>query len=219
MKSKELLITEIFSSIQGESTFAGKVCFFIRLAGCNLNCSYCDTKYSFNKENAQTFTIEQLYQEVVESGIKLVEITGGEPLLQDSVYELTNKLIQNNFTVLIETNGSILINNLNPKVIKILDCKCPDSNQSKKMNFKNFNFLSDNDEIKFVLSSRKDYEYAKTIINDHKLFSITEKILLSPVSDKLAPQLLAKWMIEDNSYATFQLQLHKIIWPGIEKGV
>ena len=219
MKTENLLITEIFSSIQGESTFAGKVCFFIRLAGCNLNCSYCDTKYSFNKEGAQVFSIDQIYKEAVKSGIKLVEITGGEPLLQNGVYELTDKLIQNNFTVLIETNGSILINNLNPKAIKILDCKCPDSGESGKMDFNNFNILSNKDEIKFVLSSRKDYEYAKSIIKNYKLFSITRKILFSSVSNKLDPQLLAKWMVEDKSPATMQLQLHKIIWPGVEKGV
>ncbi len=219
MLMKKLLITEIFTSIQGESTYAGKTCFFIRLAECNLNCSYCDTKYAFDKEKANELSIDKIVELAVSAGINLVEITGGEPLLQKDVLFLCDELIKNGFTVLIETNGSLPISRLNPKVIKILDCKCPSSNESGKMNFDNFNHLSDSDEIKFVLANKEDYIYAKSIISKYKLTEITQKILYSPIPGKLAPQLLSKWMIKDKSIVTLQLQLHKIIWPGIEKGV
>ncbi len=216
---KKLLISEIFTSIQGESTYAGRTCFFIRLAGCNLNCSYCDTKYAFDKEKADELSINEIIDQAIYSGVKLTEITGGEPLLQKNVLSLCDELIKNGFTVLMETNGSLPISGLNPKVIKILDCKCPSSGESNKMYFGNFNGLSREDEIKFVLADKEDYIFAKSIITQYKLTEITQQILFSPIPGKLEPKLLAKWMIENKSPAILQLQLHKIIWPDIEKGV
>jgi len=215
----KLLISEIFTSIQGESTHAGKTCFFIRLAGCNLNCSYCDTKYSFDQETAEEISIDEIVKQAVNSEIKLIEVTGGEPLLQNGVSILCDELIKNDLTVLMETNGSLPISKLNHKVKKIIDCKCPTSGEADKMYFVNFGDLSQEDEVKFVLSDEKDYIYAKSIISKYKLTDITQKILFSPISGKLNPQLLSTWMIRDKSPAILQLQLHKIIWPGTERGV
>ena len=216
---KKILISEIFTSIQGESTYAGRACFFIRLAGCNLNCSYCDTKYAFDKQNADEVSINEIVKLAVNSGIKLVEITGGEPLLQENVIFLCNELINNGLTVLMETNGSLSISKINPEVVKIIDCKCPSSGESNKMKLENFNLISPDDELKFVLANETDYIYAKSVINQHKLTKMTQKILFSPIPGKLEPQLLSKWMIRDKSPAILQLQLHKLIWPDIEKGV
>ena len=216
---KKLLISEIFTSIQGESNYTGKVFFFIRLAVCNLDCSYCDTKYAFDKEKASVLSINEIVEQAVRSGISLVEITGGEPLLQKNVLSLCDELIENGLTVLMETNGSLLISDINPKVTRIIDCKCPSSGESGKMNFDNFSYMSANDEVKFVLVNEEDYIYAKSVISRHKLANITQKILFSPVLGKLEPKLLSKWMIRDKSSARLQLQLHKIIWPAIAKGV
>ena len=193
--------------------------FLYAFAGCNLNCSYCDTKYAFDNRNADKMDINEIVKQAVRSGIKLVEITGGEPLLQVNVLLLCNELIKNGLTVLMETNGSLSIADINPKVVKIIDCKCPSSGESDKMNIKNYSFMSSNDEIKFVLANNEDYIYAKSVISQNKLTKITQKILFSPIPGKLSPQLLSKWMIHDKSPAILQLQLHKIIWPGIEKGV
>jgi len=219
MKTETLQITELFTSIQGESTYIGHPCFFIRLAECNLNCSYCDTKYSFDKDSAEELTINKIVELAKISGVKLVEITGGEPLLQKNVLKLCTELINNKFKVLMETNGSLSISKIHPKVIKILDCKCPSSNESDKMLSSNYGILTSNDEIKFVLTDLKDYNYAKQVINNYNLFKITDKILFSPITTNLNPQLLAEWMIKDKIPAILQLQLHKIIWPGVDKGV
>ena len=219
IQMKKLLISEIFTSIQGESNYAGKVFFFIRLAVCNLDCSYCDTKYAFDKEKASVLSINEIVEQAVRSGISLVEITGGEPLLQKNVLSLCDELIENGLSVLMETNGSLLISDINPKVTRIIDCKCPSSGESGKMNFDNFSYMSANDEVKFVLVNEEDYIYAKSVISRHKLTNITQKILFSPVLGKLEPKLLSKWMIRDKSSARLQLQLHKIIWPAIAKGV
>ena len=219
MLMKKLLISEIFTSIQGESTYAGRTCFFIRLAGCNLNCSHCDTKYAFNRKNANKLSINEIVKQADHSAIQLVEITGGEPLLQDNVLPLCDELIKKGFTVLMETNGSLSITEINPKVVKIIDCKCPSSNESDKMYFENFSYMSSDDEVKFVLTNKDDYLYANSIIHKYNLLKITEKILFSPVTGKLDLQLLSEWMLRDKSPAILQVQLHKIIWPGIERGV
>ncbi|MCP4177056.1 MAG: radical SAM protein [bacterium] len=216
---KTLIISELFLSIQGESTYLGRPCYFIRLAVCNLNCSYCDTKYSLDETCSKEYEISELVGKALESGVKLVEITGGEPLLQENVTLLAELLLKEKFTVLIETNGSISISNLPSKVIKIIDCKCPSSGMKDEMLFENFDLLTKNDEVKFVISDEHDYKYAINIINCYKLNKKTEKILFSPVADKLSPKLIAEWMVRDKIPAILQLQLQKIIWPDVDRGV
>ncbi|HJO92356.1 MAG TPA: radical SAM protein [Victivallales bacterium] len=216
---KTLIISELFLSIQGESTYVGRPCYFIRLAGCNLECSYCDTKYSISNTDSKEYEISELVEKAVESGVKFVEITGGEPLLQKNVQLLSDLLLKEKLTVLIETNGSVAISDLPPGVIKILDCKCPSSGMDNEMFFENFDLLTKNDEVKFVMSNKQDYEYAVNIINSYKLITKTEKILFSPVAGKLSPKLLAEWMVRDKIPAILQLQLQKIIWTNIDRGV
>ena len=215
-----LYISEIFHSIQGESTYSGLPCSFIRLAGCNLNCLYCDTKYAITTKNSKKLTIDEIIQNVKEKNCKLVEITGGEPLAQDGVISLSQALIKENFKVLFETNGSLAINKLPQSVIKILDCKCPSSGESEQMLFDNFSFLDEKDEIKFVISDRTDYEYAVTIINKYNLYSKTNKILFSPIyteEHKFAAELV-DWVLNDNLQVRINMQLHKILWNHEERG-
>lgn len=215
-KSAKFAIAELFSSIQGESSSAGKFCFFIRLAGCNLNCKWCDTKYA--AKTKYFLTIEEIVEKALKSGAKLVEITGGEPLLNPETPALCKELISKNFTVLLETNGSLPINKLPAKLKIILDCKCPSSGENFKMLFANFAKIKAKDEIKFVIADKNDYIYAKKIIKKYDLFTKTNHIFFSPVSGMLKPSLLAEWMLEDKSKATLALQLHKIIWGKNVKG-
>jgi 7-carboxy-7-deazaguanine synthase len=224
MKNKliqeQLYISEIFHSIQGESTYAGLPCWFIRLAGCNLNCSYCDTKYALSRIDAKKMKISEIINSVNDSNCKLVEITGGEPLMQPEVNLLAEELIKNKFKVLIETNGTFPINQLPYDVIKILDCKCPSSGESKNMLFENFEYISNKDEVKFVISDKIDYDYAVNIIDKYLLHSKTENILFSPVyteKHKFAAQLV-QWMIDDNIQVRINMQLHKILWSQDERG-
>lgn len=215
----KLIISELFASIQGESSYAGRPCFFIRLAGCNLDCSYCDTEYAKNPKAGEEYTINEILSKVKEAGINLVEITGGEPLLQEGVNELCQKLLDAEFKVLIETNGSISIASLPKKVIKILDCKCPASGEAKKMDFANFAFLSQSDEVKFVISNRNDYDYTVEIIKKYDLNSKVNNIILSPdLSNTALSAQLAEWMLEDKIPARMQLQMHKLIWDPEERG-
>jgi 7-carboxy-7-deazaguanine synthase len=215
----KLMISELFLSLQGESTYAGRPCYFIRLAGCNLDCSYCDTKYSISDIDSKEYEAEDLVKIAVGSGVKLVEITGGEPLLQKNVLLLSELLLKANFTVLMETNGSMPISDLPCDVIKIIDCKCPSSGMKNDMLFDNFDLLTKNDEVKFVMSNEEDYKYALDIIKSYSLNEKTEKILFSPIRERLSPDILAKWMIRDKTPAILQLQLQKIIWPDIDRGV
>ena len=227
----KLKVAEHFTSLQGESTYAGKPCFFIRLAGCNLNCSYCDTIFAKDANNGEDFTIDQLIDLSKKSGVSLVEITGGEPLLQNGVTELMKKLIDNKFKVLLETNGSILLSSVPKEVVKILDCKTPSSGEANSMDFIkampktpiNFSLLSKHDEIKFVISTKEDYLYAKKIIKKFKLNSVVDNILFSPVdkksnngdNKKIAD--IAEWILDDNLNVRLQLQIHKIIWDSKER--
>lgn len=216
---KTLLVSEIFTSIQGESTYIGRPCFTIRLATCNLNCTYCDTRYALNAADAKEYDVEEIVSMAVASGVSLVEITGGEPLLQKNTYSLAKELVKNNFTVLLATNGSLPLSDIPRGVIKIVDCKCPSSGESEKMLFENFYLLKKQDEVKFIMCDEEDYKYAVNIISSFKLLKRTEKILFGPVIDKLPVKFLANWMIRDKIPAILQLQLHKIIWPGVERGV
>jgi len=216
--SENINVCEIFKSLQGESTFAGLPCSFIRLAGCNLNCKYCDTLYAQNINNGTKMTIADILMAIGDFP-RLVEITGGEPLLQNTVQKLIDKLIENNKKVLIETNGSILINNLHEETTVILDCKCPSSGEQSQMLFENFKYLKINDEVKFVIADKTDYEYALNIVQQYNLCEITEKILFSPIyrKDYEVAQKLASWITRDEIQVRLNLQIHKIIWDPSER--
>lgn len=216
---KKLEIVETFTSIQGESSHSGKLCFFIRLAGCNLNCSYCDTEYAKNPSEARNISLEKLALLALKSGASLVEITGGEPLVQKNVPELCHMLLADNLTVLVETNGSLPIKVLPRGTIKIVDCKCPSSGESNKMHFGNFNYMSSDDEIKFVIENKTDYNYAVGVVRKYGLFEKTRNVLFGPVSGKLEASELVSWMIKDKLNVRLNLQIHKLIWPHVIRGV
>lgn len=211
-----LKINEIFYSIQGESTYAGKRCVFVRLTGCNLRCTYCDTEYAFY--NGEEIKIDKIIEIIKSFNCNLVEITGGEPLLQNEVYSLMSKLCDNNYTVLLETSGSLSIENVDKRVINILDFKTPSSKMDKKNYFKNIEFLKPIDEVKFVIGSREDYDWSKEVIGKHKLDKKV-KILFSSVFGKIKHEEFVRWILEDNLNVRYQLQMHKYIWEPDKKGV
>ncbi|MCK5695129.1 MAG: radical SAM protein [Desulfobacula sp.] len=210
-------VCEIFYSLQGESTFMGLPCIFIRLSGCNLNCSWCDTRYADKASYSMNF--EQILKKITTFNCNLVEVTGGEPLLQNDTPALISLLLEKSYQVLLETNGSQSIKDIHTDCIKIMDIKCPSSNESDSFLFENIKFLTEHDEIKFVIGSQKDYKFAKTIIED-KLYKISQnKIHLSPVFGHISPEAIAGWMLEDNLPARLSLQQHKIIWHPDKRGV
>ena len=216
---KTLQICETFTSIQGETTHIGKPCFFIRLSKCNLNCSWCDTKYALSDLDSKEIKVDELIKMALLSGVSLVNVTGGEPLLQENTIELLNKLTKKDLTVLLETNGSLPTKKVPDKVIIILDYKCPSSGQSDMMLSENYQILKKQDEVKFVIEDETDYRFALNKIEELNLRSKTQNILFSPVLSKLSPRFLANWMIKDKAPAILQVQLHKFIWPDIERGV
>jgi 7-carboxy-7-deazaguanine synthase len=212
-----LNVSEIFSSIQGESSYAGLPCTFVRLAGCNLRCRYCDTPYAQEK-TGQDMSLDAILDRVEEYGTNLVEITGGEPLFQENTPALAQRLLHLGHTVLVETNGSLDISVLPQGAIRIMDIKCPASGENEHILWENLWKLRPEDEVKFVISDRHDYEWALGIISER--FGHTKtKILLSAVFGELPPGKLVKWMLEDKVQARFQLQIHKYIWPHDARGV
>lgn len=222
--STTLHVSELFYSIQGESSYAGYPCVFIRLCGCNLRCSYCDATYTY-EENGTVMDIEQILAFVAKHRVSLVQITGGEPLLQEGVYPLMQRLLLNENIVLLETNGSLTISKVPPKVIKVLDIKCPDSGMAGKLHMPNVAIVEPHDEIKFVLSSAEDYEWAKTFIQTHLInCDITGEqqkrptILFSPVQPALSPSDLGEWLLRDQLPVRIQLQLHTLLWPTKTRG-
>jgi len=215
----KLKIVETFTSIQGESTHAGKLCFFIRLSGCNLNCSYCDTKYARNPDLGTDISILKLVSLAKKEGVPIVEITGGEPLLQHQVSILCEQLQEAGFIVMVETNGSQPIDMLPDGVIRIVDCKCPSSGESDKMLISNFDKLKPYDEVKFVISDEKDFNFAMDKMNKYQITKKTRNILFAPVFGKITPADLAKLMIKNKSPSRLQLQIHKYIWHPETKGV
>ncbi len=210
-------VSEIFRSIQGESSFAGFPCVFIRLAGCNLRCRYCDTRYA--QEGGNVLPLDEIIRQVTDFGIELVEITGGEPLFQQETPDLTRALLKRGHRILVETNGSLDISVLPERAIRIMDIKCPSSGENHRVMWENVWKLSADDEVKFVIADRLDYEWAVGIITEQQLAHRNIKILLSTVYGELPPRNLVKWMLEDNLKARFQLQLHKYIWPHDAHGV
>jgi 7-carboxy-7-deazaguanine synthase len=202
-------VCEIFTSIQGESSYAGLPCTFVRLTGCNLRCSYCDTRYAYDE--GSELSAEDIMREVRMRGVDLVEITGGEPLLQPELYGLIGELIKDGFTVLVETNGSMSISGIDAKAVVILDMKTPGSGMHEKMDLSNLDEIKRIDEVKFVITSRQDYEWTIKMMNQYEL-SNKCSVLLSPACDILSAAELARWMIEDKLNARLNLQLHKIIF-------
>ena len=209
-------VNEIYLSVQGESSYTGLPCVFIRLTGCNLRCSWCDTAYAFHE--GKNMTIDEILKEVRGFGVKLVEITGGEPLMQDKVHILMSKLIEKGHNVMLETGGSISLERVPRDVIKILDLKCPGSGEQEKNNLENLKILSPHDEVKFVILDRKDYEWSRNFIKRYKIIE-TAHVLLSPVFEKLDLKDLARWVLEDRLPVRLQTQLHKIIWDKNTTGV
>ncbi len=209
-------ISELFRSIQGESTYSGLPCFFIRLAQCNLRCRYCDTVYAY--DDGTDMTISEIMREVRETGISLVEVTGGEPLLQHETGELIDRLVDEDYKVLVETNGSLDIGDLNENAVIIMDMKTPSSGMTDKMNFSNMDSLKPSDEVKFVMGGRQDYEWSVQTVRD---YSLTERctVLFSPVYGVLDPSLLVGWILEDSLNVRVNLQIHKYIFGEGMTGV
>lgn len=211
-----LKVNEIYSSLQGESSKAGLPCVFIRLTYCNLRCVYCDTAYAFYE--GKDFTVDEILNEVRKFGCKLVEVTGGEPLVQEESLKLMKRLCDEGYFVMLETGGSLPIENIDKRVMIIMDLKCPSSGMLKKNNYDNITFLKPTDEIKFVIGSREDYEWSKEIINKYNLTGLCA-ILFSVVFGQLEPLILVGWILEDKLDVRFQLQMHKFIWDPAAKGV
>lgn len=213
-----LQVNEIFYSIQGESSYAGCPCIFIRLTGCNLRCSYCDTVFAY--EEGAKKTISQILKEVQKFPCNLVEVTGGEPLIQEETPLLVERLLKKGYKVLLETNGSLDISQVTAQCIKIVDFKCPSSGMAHANHLQNINCLSEHDEVKFVIGSREDFIFAKNLVRDIQSKTSSKNLLhFSPVFGKLAPGELAKWILEEKLMVHLQLQLHKIIWPLEKRGV
>lgn len=212
-----LTVNEIFYSIQGESTHAGERCVFVRLTACDLRCSWCDTAYAFYE--GRKMSIDEVVGAVDAHDCSLVEITGGEPLLQDDVYPLMGRLLEAGRTVLLETGGHRSIDRVPREVIKIVDVKCPGSGEASRNDWRNLAALAPHDQVKFVIQDRADYEFARDVIARHDLAGRASAILLSPVHGVMEPRTLSEWMLADRLPARLQIQLHKVIWPAATRGV
>ena len=217
-----LRVTEVFHSIQGESTWAGYPCTFIRLTGCPLRCTWCDTEYSFY--GGEKLTLTELVARCDEIGTSLVEITGGEPLIHRNAFVLTRLLLDRGYTVLVETSGAVDVAPLDARAHKIMDLKCPGSGEEARNLWSNLDHLTARDEIKFVIKDRRDYEWARDVVRqrglaDRKQRGELREILFSPVWDAVDFQELAEWVLEDRLPVRYQIQLHKVIWGANVHGV
>ena len=212
-----LTINEIFHSVQGESTYAGRPCVFVRLTACDLRCSWCDTPYAFYEGRKRS--LDEVIGEVDRYGCSLVEVTGGEPLLQEDVYPLMQRLLESGKTVLLETGGHRSTERVPEEVVTILDVKCPGSGEVAKNDWKNLERLRRQDEVKFVVKDRADYEFARDVIARHELAGRAAAIHLSPVHGVLDPKTLSEWVLADKLAVRVQLQLHKYIWSPDTRGV
>jgi 7-carboxy-7-deazaguanine synthase len=209
-------INEIFYSIQGESSAAGVPTVFVRLTGCNLRCAYCDTKYAFYE--GKEFSLNEIVDKVKSYKCKSVEITGGEPLLQEESFELMKLLADEGLNVMLETSGSISVKDVDKRVKIIMDLKCPSSGMEKKNLYDNFSYLKEIDEVKFVVGNREDYDWAKLQISTYNLDEKHE-VLISPVFGEIEPVKIVNWILEDKLKVRFQLQMHKFIWEPDKRGV
>ena len=212
-----LTVNEIFHSIQGESTHAGQLCVFVRLTACDLRCTWCDTPYAFHE--GRKMSVDEVVAAVESFGSPLVEITGGEPLLQGDVYPLMDRLLAAGRTVMLETGGHRPTTRVPASVLKIVDVKCPASGESSRNDWSNLERLERHDEVKFVVQDRGDYEFARDVIARYDLPSKVAAVLLSPVHGVLDPKSLSEWMLSDRLPARLQLQLHKYIWSPTTRGV
>lgn len=216
MQMIELTINEIFHSIQGESSCMGLPCVFVRLTGCNLRCTWCDTEYAFYE--GKTMSLDDIMSQVKKFDCRLVEITGGEPLAQEGVHVLMKRLCDEGYDVLLETSGSINIARVDPRVRRIVDIKCPDSGMEKQNLWENINHLTPTDEVKFVIGSRTDFDWAVSVMRKHAL-SAKCPVLMSPVFGEIQPIELAQWILDERLDVRFQLQMHKYIWEPETRGV
>ena len=229
-----MFVTEIFKSIQGEGTRAGLPCIFVRLTGCNLRCTWCDTAYAFH--GGKKMSVEEVLARVdelagrncneIRARVPLVELTGGEPLLQQEIYPLADKLLAAGYAVCVETSGERNISQLPKAVVKIVDVKCPDSGEAETFDLKNIEALSSEDEVKFVIATRRDYEFARDFTRQHDLAVKVRAVLFSPVFEDpegkwpgLQPRMLVEWMLAESLPVRLGLQLHKFVWDPATKGV
>ena len=212
-----LTINEIFHSIQGESTHAGRPCVFVRLTACDLRCSWCDTTYAFHE--GHKMSVDEVLRRVDAYGCDVVEITGGEPLLQKDVYPLMRQLLDRGRTVMLETGGHLSVEEVPEGVIRVIDVKCPGSGESARNHWENLDRLRPTDEIKFVVCDRADYEYAREIVERRRLLGRCGAVLFSPVHGVLDAKALAAWVLEDRLPVRVQLQIHKFIWDATTRGV
>ena len=228
-----MYVTEIFKSIQGEGTRAGRPCIFVRLTGCNLRCTWCDTEYAFH--GGQKMNVDDVLERVEllnqlsngqPASVPLVELTGGEPLLQEEIYPLAERLLGAGYTVMVETSGERFIGKLPRAVIRIVDVKCPDSGEPDTFDLKNLTELKERDEVKFVVSTRRDYEFARDFTRQHNLAERVHEVMFSPVNKDphgkwpgLEPRQLVAWMLEDGLSVRLGLQLHKIVWDPETRAV
>ncbi len=212
-----LIVNEIFYSIQGESLNSGRPCVFVRLTGCNLRCSFCDTGYAYEEGNEME--IGAIIDQVSAYQCTLVELTGGEPLVQEETPKLIDTLIKNNYEVMMETNGTLDIDRVSNKCMRIVDIKCPSSGEAQNNDYRNIEKLTKRDQLKFVIGSREDYMFAKNVVSSECKTIEPDHILFSPVYDILMPDILAGWILKDRLNVRFHLQLHRIIWPDITRGV
>ena len=226
-----MVLIELYVSVQGESSFAGLPCIFVRLAGCNLRCSWCDSEYTFH--GGEKFTLDQVEEKIIAlAPVKLLEFTGGEPMLQErELLPMMDRLLDKGYTLMIETSGERPLAKVPKAVHKIMDVKCPASGESGRFHLENLEALTSRDEVKFVISDRADYEFARDFIQQYNLAERCGQILLSPAFTKtptsqrtadncvLDPRLLVEWMLADHLPARLSLQIHKFIWEPLKKGV
>jgi 7-carboxy-7-deazaguanine synthase len=226
-----VVLIELYTSVQGESSFAGLPCIFVRLAGCNLRCSWCDSEYTFS--GGEKFTLDQVEEKIAaQSPVKLVEFTGGEPMLQErELLPMMDRLLRQDYKLLLETSGERPLENVPKTVHKIMDVKCPASGESGRFRLENLETLTPRDEVKFVISDRADYEFAREFLRQHDLAARCGHVLLSPAFTKtpapertaencvLDPRLLVEWMLADHLPARLSLQIHKFVWEPLKKGV
>lgn len=216
-----LRVTEIFHSIQGESTWAGVPCTFVRLTGCPLRCTWCDTAYAFHGGNRMT--LDEILVQVREFGAPVVEITGGEPLIHPGAFRLAERLLEAGYTVLVETSGAVDVGPLDPRVHKIMDLKCPGSGEVERNLWSNLVHLTGRDEVKFVVAGREDYEWARRVIRERLQpmleAGLLRAVLISPVWNAVDFQELAEWVLQDRLPVRYQIQLHKLIWGAETTGV
>jgi 7-carboxy-7-deazaguanine synthase len=211
-----LTVNEVFFSIQGEGTRAGEPCVFVRLTGCPLRCRWCDTAYAFHEGTRRSE--EDVIREIEGHPTRLVQLTGGEPLAQAAAFPFVARLLDAGFRVLVETSGHILTEGLDPRAVVVLDVKAPGSGEAHRMEWRNLDLLRATDEVKFVIADRADFEYARDVLRERSLPGRCT-VLFSPVHGVLDPGQLARWILDEGVPARLQVQLHKYLWPGVERGV